>query len=125
MSAVKARAGKGGSASGEAVVERAAELSLERKAENVVSLDLRGISTAADHFLIASGNSEVHVRAIADHVVDELKKEGFRPRHVEGGSGGRWILIDYVDLVVHVFHPESREFYQLEELWGDAPRRQY
>jgi ribosome-associated protein len=103
-------------------VARAGELVLERKASDVVLLDLRGISSATDFFLLASGNSDIHVRAIADHVIDELKKEGERPGHVEGKEGGRWVLIDYIDLVVHVFHPSARAFYQLETLWGDAPR---
>ncbi len=110
---------------GAEILERAAELMLERKAEDIVALDLRGISSATDHFLIATGNSDVHVRAIAEHVIDELKKEGVRPRHVEGLGGGRWVLVDYIDLVVHVFHPTARGFYQLEELWGDAPRRDF
>jgi ribosome-associated protein len=105
------------------LVERAAELALDRKAEDVVSLDLRGISTATDHFLLATGNSDIQVRAISENVIDELKKEGVRPAHVEGLQGGRWVLIDYIDVVVHVFHPSTREFYHLEELWGDAPRR--
>ncbi|HAY76932.1 MAG TPA: ribosome silencing factor, partial [Gemmatimonadetes bacterium] len=61
-------------------------------------------------------------KAIAEHVRDELKKESVRPEHVEGLRGGRWVLMDYVDFVVHVFHPQAREFYQLERLWGDAPR---
>ena len=103
-------------------VRRAAELALERKAHDVVVLDLRGISTATDYFVIASGRSDVQVKAIADHVVDELKQESVRPEHVEGMRGARWVLIDYVDFVVHVFHPEARAFYQLETLWGDAPR---
>ena len=103
-------------------VRRAAELSLERKAHDVAVLDLRGISTATDHFLIASGTSDVQVKAIAQHITDELKKEGVRPEHVEGRQTGRWVLLDYIDFVVHVFHPEAREFYQLENLWGDAPR---
>ena len=107
------------------ILERAAELALDRKAEGVVGLDLRGISSATDYFLLATGNSDVHVRAIADHIVDELKKQGARPRHVEGAGSGRWVLIDYVDIVVHVLHPEAREFYQLEQLWGDAPRREF
>lgn len=85
-------------------------------------LDLRGISTATDHFVIASGTSDVQVKAIAEHVLDELKKEGVRPQHVEGMRGGRWVLLDYVDFIVHVFHPQARAFYQLENLWGDAPR---
>ena len=103
-------------------VRRAAELSHELKARDVVVLDLRGISSATDHFLIASGRSDVQVRAIAEHVVEELKKEGVRPAHVEGLQGGRWVLVDYIDFVVHVFHPHARDFYQLESLWGDAPR---
>lgn len=97
-------------------------LTLERKALDVAVLDLKGISSATDYFVIATGNSDVQVKAIADHVVDELKKDGVRPQHVEGMSGGRWVLIDYIDFVVHVFHPQARSFYQLENLWGDAPR---
>jgi ribosome-associated protein len=103
-------------------VERSVALTLERKASNVAVLDLKGISSATDYFVIATGNSDVQVKAIADHVVDELKKDGVRPQHVEGMSGGRWVLIDYIDFVVHVFHPQARSFYQLENLWGDAPR---
>jgi ribosome-associated protein len=102
-------------------VGRAAELALDRKAEEVLALDLRGISSATDFFLLATGNSDIQVKAIADRIIDELKKEGVRPNHVEGRQGGRWVLIDYVDWVVHVFHPAAREFYQLEHLWGDAP----
>ena len=103
-------------------IQRAVELALERKASDVVVLDLRGISTATDYFVIASGNSDVQVKAIADHVRDELKKDSVRPEHLEGLRGGRWVLMDYVNFVVHVFHPQAREFYQLERLWGDAPR---
>jgi len=103
-------------------VQRAVELSQERKAHQVTVLDLRDISTATYYFVIASGNSDVQVKAIADHVIEELKKEGLRPQHVEGLSGGRWVLLDYIDFVVHVFHPQARAFYQLENLWGDAPR---
>jgi ribosome-associated protein len=102
-------------------VTKAAVLALERKAGDVVVLDLRGISTATDYFVIAEGTSDVQVKAIAEHVVDELKKDQIRPQHVEGLRGGRWVLIDYVDFVVHVFHPQARQFYQLETLWGDAP----
>jgi ribosome-associated protein len=102
-------------------VRRAGELALERKAHEVVALDLRGISGATDAFLLASGTSDIQVRAVAEHIVDELKKEGVRPDHVEGMEGGRWVLLDYIDFVVHVFHPQARQFYQLETLWGDAP----
>ena len=106
-----------------AAVARAAQLALERKVVELVALDLRGISSATDLFLIGSGSSDMQVRSIADHIIGELKKEGVRPGHVEGVAGGRWVLIDYIDFVVHVFHPEARTFYQLESLWGDAPRR--
>ncbi len=108
-----------------AVLERAATLALERKAFDVLSLDLRGISSATDYFLLASGTSDVQVKAVAEHIIDELRKEGVRANHVEGLDSGRWVLIDYIDLVVHVFHVSTREFYQLEELWGDAPRREF
>jgi len=103
-------------------VVRAAEHALDRKAHDVVVLDLRGISSATDFFLIAEGTSDVHVKAIADHLVDELKKDEVRPEHIEGLRGARWVLIDYVDFVVHIFHPQARQFYQLETLWGDAPK---
>ena len=102
-------------------VSRAADLLLDRKAYDVTVLDLRKLSSATDFFVIATGRSDTHVTAIADNLIDELKEEGVRPVGVEGLRGGRWVLVDYVDFVVHVFHPAAREFYQLERLWGDAP----
>ena len=83
-------------------------------------LDLRELSSATDFFVIASGRSDVQVKAIADHVLDSAKAAGVRPDHVEGKDDGRWILLDYIDYVVHVFHAPVREFYRLEALWGDA-----
>lgn len=106
-------------------VTRAAELALERKAEDVVVLDLRGINSATDFFVLATGKSDVQVKAIAEHVRDELRGAGVRADHVEGLDTGRWVLMDFIDFVVHVFHPESRSFYQLEALWGDAPRIEF
>jgi len=105
-----------------APVQRITELAQERKAHDVVVLDLRGISSATDHFVLASGRSDTQVKAIAENIIDEMKKEGQRPAHVEGLQGGRWVLLDFIDVVVHVFHPHARDFYQLENLWGDAPR---
>jgi ribosome-associated protein len=102
-------------------VSRVVELLFDRKALEVNVLDLRGVSSATDWFVIASGTSDTHVGAIADSVIDGLKKERVRPLNVEGQREGRWVLIDYFDFVVHVFHPAAREFYQLERLWGDAP----
>lgn len=103
------------------LVQRVSELCQERNARAGLILDLRGLSDATDFFLIASGDSDVHVRAISEHVIDELARDGTRPAGVEGARAARWVLIDYIDLVVHVFHPVVREFYQLERLWGDAP----
>jgi ribosome-associated protein len=100
---------------------RAVELCFDRKAVDVTLLDLRGISSATDWFLVTGGTSDTHVGAIADSVVDGLRKAGIKPINVEGEREGRWVLIDYFDFVVHVFHPAAREFYQLEMLWGDAP----
>ena len=92
----------------------------DRKAVDAVVLDLRDLTAATDYFVIASGTSDTHVRGMADHLLTALAPHGVRPHHVEGLSQGRWVLLDYVDFVVHVFHPELREFYQLERLWGDA-----
>ncbi len=104
-----------------AALERAIELGVDRKAREIVLMDLRPVSDATDFFLIMSGTSDLHVRSVAEHIVEELRKDGVRADHVEGMCGGRWVLLDYIDFVIHVFHPAAREFYQLERLWGDAP----
>ncbi len=93
----------------------------DRKAVDTLVLDLRGLCAATDYFVIVSGTSNAHVRGMADHLMTALAPRGVAPHHVEGLAQGRWVLLDYVDFVVHVFHPELREFYQLERLWGDAP----
>lgn len=87
----------------------------------MVVLDLRRISDATDFFVIASGSSDTHVRGAAERVIEALGADGRRPHHVEGLGAGRWVLLDFVDFVVHVFHPTLREFYRLERLWADAP----
>ena len=92
----------------------------DRKAVDPVVLDLRDLSAVTDYFVIVSGTSDAHVRGMADHLMATLAPGGVRPHHVEGLPQGRWVLLDYVDFIVHVFHPELREFYQLERLWGDA-----
>ena len=102
------------------LAQRAAALCLDLKANDVVVLDVRGVTDMTDYFVIASGTSDTHVRAVAEHVMEELRKEGSRAHHVEGVQQGRWVLLDYVDMVVHIFHPTLREFYQLERLWSDA-----
>ena len=102
------------------LAEQAARSCLDNKALDVVLLDLAGVSDMTDFFIIASGTSDTHVRSTAEHVMESLRQAGTRPSHVEGLEQGRWVLLDYVDFVVHVFHPTLRGFYQLERLWGDA-----
>ncbi len=124
MSELQAKVGGGGGlvvANLPPLVLGASELCQDRNARDGLVLDLRGLSDATDFFLIASGDSDVHVRAISEHLLQELQREGVRPAGVEGLRAGRWVLIDYIDLVIHVFHPAQRAFYQLEQLWGDAP----
>jgi len=103
-----------------AAAHRAAMLCVDRKSNDVVILNLKPLTDMTDFFVIASGTSDTHVRSVAEHVVTELKKEGMPVYHIEGLAQGRWVLLDYVDFVVHIFHPALRSFYQLERLWGDA-----
>lgn len=105
----------------ELLARRVAELSLEKKGEEVKILDLRGLTSVTDFFVIITADSERKAKAVSDFIVDELKEEGERPMHVEGLDSLHWVLIDYVDVVVHIFQPEERKFYDLESLWSDAP----
>ena len=105
----------------EELAQRAAAILNDRKANDVVLLSLKGVSDMTDYFLIASGTSDTHVRALGNAVLEDLKKDtGQTANHVEGLAQGRWVLLDYVDFVVHVFHPTLRNFYQIERLWADA-----
>ena len=106
----------------EALARKAAEFALEKKAKDPVVLDLRKLSSVCDYFVVVSGDSEPQVKAIVDRVEEGLKDAGETPWHVEGMAGRQWVLLDYVDVVVHVFHERARETYLLERLWGDAPR---
>jgi ribosome-associated protein len=92
----------------------------ERQADEIVMLDLRQVSIIADYFVICSAGTERQTKSILRTVQEEMKKEGIRPSHVEGETSGGWLLIDYGDVVVHIFAPEQRAFYQLEELWKHA-----
>jgi ribosome-associated protein len=102
------------------LAKQAAQICLDYKASDVVMLDLRGVSDMTDFFIVASGTSDTHVRSIGERLAEEMKKAGSPPYHVEGMAQGRWVLLDFVDFVVHVFHPTLRNFYQLERLWADA-----
>ena len=108
----------------EALANRIAEIAADKKAVDVRILDLRGIVGYTDFFVIASGNTERQTKAIHDAIHVELKKEHrLLPRRVEGDREARWVLMDYLDAVVHIFTPEAREYYRLEQLWGEAPAR--
>jgi ribosome-associated protein len=93
-----------------------------KKGDDIVILDLRGISSVADYFVIASGNSDRQVVAIADHVEDELAKHGIYSKYKDGMKTGRWVVMDYHDILVHIFHKEERDYYNLERLWNDAKK---
>jgi len=101
--------------------KRIVEAALDLKAEDVVVLDMRGVSSFADTFVIASGRSDRHVRSIGDAIVQALRAAGDPPLGVEGEDEGHWVLIDANDAIVHVFDPETREAFDLERLWSDAP----
>jgi len=123
MAAAVTRPLKTGAGAGLALARRAVEACMAKKATDVVLLDLRELEAPSDFFIIVSAASEVQVKAVADHVQDTLREEsGARPWHVEGLEGRRWLLLDYIDVVVHVFHEKTREYYLLERLWGDAKR---
>ena len=95
------------------------------KAIDLVELDLRGVLGYTDYFLVCSGNTDRQAKAIHDRIHEGMKKDhGILPRRVEGIGESRWILMDYLDAVVHIFTPDAREFYRLEQLWGEAPSRE-
>ena len=96
----------------------------DKKAIDLVELDLRGVLGYTDSFVVATGNTERQAKAIHDGIHQGMKDEhGILPRRVEGLTESRWILMDYLDVVVHIFTPQAREFYRLEQLWGEAPKR--
>lgn len=107
----------------ETLTKLAAAYAADKKAIDIAALDLRGVAGYTDAFVICSGNTERQVKAIHDSIHEGLKKQhGLFPRRVEGLGESRWVLMDYLDVVVHIFVPETRDFYRLEQLWGDVPR---
>jgi ribosome-associated protein len=102
---------------------RCAELAADKKAVDILALDLRGISNFTDFFVICSGTSEPHLKAIAGEIEDRLRLDyKVKPVAVDGYPMSQWIVIDYSDVVVHIFHEQKRAYYSLEDLWSDAPR---
>ncbi|OLB01335.1 MAG: ribosome silencing factor [Candidatus Rokubacteria bacterium 13_1_20CM_2_69_58] len=102
-------------------VRRAARAALDKRATDLIVLDVQGLSSVTDYFLVCNGKSTTHMETITDAIRDELKREGVRPLHAEGVPASGWILLDYGDVLVHVFLEETRAYYALERLWGDAP----
>lgn len=98
-----------------------ARVALDKKAQNVLLLEISTLVSYADYFLICSGRSSVQVKAIAEAIESSLRDQGIRPLHIEGATEARWILMDYDELIVHVFLEDTRQFYNLERLWNDAP----
>ncbi|MCL2769316.1 MAG: ribosome silencing factor [Solirubrobacterales bacterium] len=110
--------------SSERLAEEIARYAADKKASEVVELDLRGVVGYTDWFVICSGNTERQTKAIHDAILEGCKREhGTFPRRVEGVGRAQWILMDYLDVVAHIFTPQVREFYRLEQLWGEAPAR--
>jgi len=107
--------------SGERKVRRAARAALDKKAIDLTVLDVQSVSSVTDYFLVCSGRSAPHVKTIADAIRTELKDEGMRPLHAEGQAESGWVLLDYGDVLMHVFLEDTRAYYGLERLWGDAP----
>src|SRR6185295_12010102 len=103
-------------------IQRAIAAAEDKKADDVVLLDLRKAAGFADHFLICSGGNPRQIRAIADAIMEALAEDGAKPAHVEGYQRSEWVLLDYFDFIVHIFAPETRVFYGLERLWGNAER---
>ncbi|MBN1308674.1 MAG: ribosome silencing factor [Chitinispirillaceae bacterium] len=108
---------------GRELVERIIQALEEALAEAIVAIDLQGLPGAADHFIICQGDTAVHNRACADRVMERLARYGTRPWQHEGYDEGRWILLDYSDVVVHIMLPELRDYYNIEELWAEGKAR--
>jgi len=106
---------------GQRKAQRAARAALDRKALDLVVLDVQGLSGVTDYFLVCSGRSTTHLKSITDAIREELKEDGVRPLHTEGTTESGWILLDYGDVLMHVFLEDTRAYYALERLWGDAP----
>jgi len=99
-----------------------ANAALDKKAKNLVVIAVKEVSSFADYFVICSGTSDRQVQAITASVQEQMKRNGFLPIGIEGESNARWVLMDYGDVIVHVFYEPVREFYDIEKLWADAPR---
>ncbi len=105
---------------GKELAQQIAQLVLDKKGYDVKILDLRKLTTMTDYFVICSADSDVQIKAMVEHIKDELIYQSVKPWHTEGEQSLNWVLMDFVDVVVHIFMPDTRDFYELERLWGDA-----
>lgn len=105
------------------LARKAANSALNKKAKDIIILDVRKLTSITDYFVICTGSVDIHVKAIVDEIKQKLKRD-IKPWHIEGYQNLRWVLMDYVDFVVHVFQEETRNYYRLERLWADAPSEQ-
>ena len=108
--------------SSNSLFEEIIKLAFEKKAKNLITLDLRSHSTLTDYFIICHGSSEPQIKAIVDNI---RKGTSFKPRHLEGYENKKWVLLDYFDIIVHVFDEKEREYYSVENIWADAPRQEF
>ena len=124
MNAEQPLAAKGDALDAAALADRIAAIASDRKAIDIRVVDVRGLVSYTDYLVICSGNTERQTTAIRDSIHKELKDgHGLMPRRAEGASEARWILLDYLDCIAHIFTPAARDFYRLDKLWGDAPQR--
>lgn len=108
-----------------AMVAHVVEAMLDKKARDVTVMDMREVAGFVDYFVIGTGDSELQIKAIAEAIRERVRTEcNEKPWHMEGADAWQWVLLDYVDVVAHVFSPDKRAFYDLERLWGDAPKKQ-
>jgi len=110
---------------GEALALACAEAAADKKAEDIVILDLRGISSFTDFFIVCSASSDPQLKAVASSIRESVREKGTRPLNEEGGPTSQWVVIDFGEAIVHLFNSEKREFYNLESLWKDAPRLRF
>ncbi len=106
------------------LAQRCGAAALSKKGRDVVILDLRPLTDITDFFVIATADNDVQLKAIADAVLDDLTADGIKPYRTEGWGGGQWIILDFVEVVVHVMYREARDFYKIERLWSDAEREE-
>ena len=104
------------------IVLMAADAADDKKAEEIEILDVQDLTVIADYFVICSGNSETQVKAIANGIETSLSEEDIEPQKIAGKENSRWILMDYADIIIHIFHKDEREFYEIERLWADAEK---